>query len=578
MIKACAMQAAAKEAHAAISSRQSGVKRRSLRSARLPPEKRVKFDSSLQFLGPGGVQRAAMSPDDASVPCSSSPTENLRSTGSVGTGKSRCSISQLSRASDAGGLRGPKAVKLVEDVPSFVEPVVKSGAARVSECAASISGLRVRNAKRVQWPPLVRRATSIEPVVPRDASVYGVIAEKQRDCAFLLAPVDAQHARSTLATATLRMKGWSRDHTCVRVRWSGKAKQQALDVTLTRRIVADMISIHEVKTSIKSVLSTQAWLKAMRSLRQCPSGSRGRTCQCTRCDAGSAEAPLFEGRSFENLVDDVCSGLPLAPVKGLVFQYWGPSRHAERYTALTLDLNDVFEALSQKWMTSAFLGAATVMLQEEAEAKGLPVHVLMCEESTSFIGCQGRPRTTVAAYEQCKRLALMINKAEKVLFLVNVGNCHWMSSEVDVVKKTVTMFDSLKTSGQELEHIVSRIVMFAHTLFLHNHVPHDVAQRQRFSSLLRKVSRDAEGTAEARFKTEACKEWAVNMVHNLQQQDSHNCGAFAFMHLRHRLLGLPVKITGGSGDVIRVKMVWDLMMGGRRYDKSRSENETKKAT
>lgn len=571
------MQAAAKVADAAASSKQSGVKRRSTRAAHQPAEKRVKFDSSLHFLGPGGVVRAALAPEDVSAPSSSATREDPGSTNSIDGGKSCCTVSKAGPAADAGQHPDAVEAKLVQDVPPFVRPVVKRGAARVSECAASISALSLRNAKRFQWPPLVRRATSIEPLLARDAGVYGIIEEKQRDCNFLLPAVDAERAMSTLTSATLRMRGSTRDRACVRVRWSGNAKQQPLDYTLTQRIVADMVSIHEVKAGIKNVLSTQAWLKAMRSLRQCPSGVRGRTCQCVRCDAGSDEAPLCEGRSVEHLIDDICSGLPLVTLKSLVFQYWGPSRHADRYAALTLDLNDVLEVLSSKWMTGAFLGAATVMLQEEAEAKGLPIHVMMCEESTSFIGCQGRPRTTAAAYQQCKRLARMINKAEKVLFLVNVGNSHWMSSEVDVVKKTVTVFDSLKTSGLELERIVSRIVMFAHTLFLQNHVPHDAALRKRFSLLLRKMPRDAESTAETRFKTEACKQWAVSMVHNPQQPDSYNCGAFAFMHLRHRLLGLPVKMTGGSGDAIRVKMVWDLMMGGRQYDKSRSENETKQA-
>lgn len=577
VLKACALQAAAKVANAAAPSKQSGLKRQPCRAAQPPPRTRVTFGSSLHIQGPGGVVvRAHLSRDDVSGQPSSSASDDSRKTRFSDAGQSRLCVSGTGGASDAGGRLREKDVKHVEHVPLFVGPAVKDGAARVAECAASICDLSMQNPKRFQCPTLVRRTTTIEPLIPRDAGVYGIIQEKQQDCAFLLAAADAEVAKSTLATVALHMKGWSRDHVCVRVRWSGKAKEQALDFTLTQRIVADMVGIHAAKAVVMQVLNAQAWLKAKRSLRQCPGGARGRTRQCIRCDAGSAESPLCEGRSLERLVDDICSGLPLVTVKGLVFQYWGKSRRAERYKELSLDLNDVFEVLSNQWMTGAFHGAATVMPQEEAEAKGLPVHVLMCEESASSIGCHARPRNTAAAYQQCTRLAKRISKAQMVLFLVNVDNCHWMSSEVDVVKKTVTVFDSLKTSGKELERTISRIVMLAHTLYLDDHVPNDVAQHKRFSMLLSKVPRDAERTAEARFKNEACKELAVRMVHDPQQPDSDNCGAFACMHLRHGLLGLPVKMTGGSGEVFRVKMGWDLMMDGRRYSKCRSGSATEK--
>lgn len=63
----------------------------------------------------------------------------------------------------------------------------------------------------------------------------------------------------------------------------------------------------------------------------------------------------------------------------------------------------------------------------------------------------------------------------------------------------------------------------------------------------------------------------TTLVNTTLQPDWQNCGCFRFMHLRHRVLGVDVITTVGSGDDILLALTYDILMKGRAYEGLRSD-------
>lgn len=439
-------------------------------------------------------------------------------------------------------------------------------------CLSNLSSLSLARVGRHSWPPQMRRAALLVPFLIESGHVYDLVSDRQCRCTFLLCDRDIRAATNMLVTARAKLPTGSKVRPCMRAAWLDK---QPADVNfLTERTIAAMMRILNAKKSVKAAGCAQVWLSSMSKLDSCPATSAAggaASCTCIRCDAGSDAPPLNCGVPIEEQVRYVSKALPQCAFGDSCFRYTGSSRHAHRYTAICLNQNDLVPVLSKEWLDSIFLGASLLILQEEAEVKGLPFYVLLCEESRSFMGCLARPTTTAEALKHSKLLAVKIQKVSKILFLVNINNSHWVSVEVDVGRMHITIFDSMKSRPHLILHVKARALLFAHTLYISNHTPATDPQNALFEQLLASLPAEPKKSDELLCSSASAKLWTTSMVQSPQQPDQYNCGAFSFMHLRHRMLGLPVKMTGGSGDTIRLKMVFDVICHGQRYSTRATE-------
>lgn len=79
-----------------------------------------------------------------------------------------------------------------------------------------------------------------------------------------------------------------------------------------------------------------------------------------------------------------------------------------------------------------------------------------------------------------------------------------------------------------------------------------------------------ENTSLKLLSQEETAQWKTMLVNSSMQPDSHISGFFAYTPLRHRLRRREVCMTGGSGDLIRFDMLFEVMLHGRRFDSLRS--------
>eukprot|EP00168_Porphyra_purpurea_P000864 TRINITY_DN1099_c0_g1_i7.p2 TRINITY_DN1099_c0_g1~~TRINITY_DN1099_c0_g1_i7.p2 ORF type:complete len:115 (+),score=15.09 TRINITY_DN1099_c0_g1_i7:275-619(+) len=91
--------------------------------------------------------------------------------------------------------------------------------------------------------------------------------------------------------------------------------------------------------------------------------------------------------------------------------------------------------------------------------------------------------------------------------LFNVGNYHWISASISFLWRSVVLFDSIGGTSSAKAFILSRVLLFARQAQLRRRTvyPHAV---------------------------EESREWRVDdEVNRPMQQDTHNCGLFAFTFL-----------------------------------------------
>lgn len=295
------------QSHALSPSKQSCVKRPIFRGTSSSSGKRVRFNNGLLPCVGGVFRRTELRVQGMLWNPTFLGSNDSKESDDAPAGGTSAKVSTTGGNRNCRGRCAHQDATDAEEAPPLLLPLWKSGSATVSDCASSTSSLTVQSAKRFKWPPLVRRASRIKPFSPRDASVYEVINEIQSRCNFILADADAQCARSILAGVTSKLEAFKRHSVCVRVRWSGSKVHAPINFTLTQRTIDIMVDIHHLMACTKQVLNGQAWLKAMRVVRQCQGGARRRGCECIRCDAGSAAAPQCEGRSIACLVDDICT-------------------------------------------------------------------------------------------------------------------------------------------------------------------------------------------------------------------------------------------------------------------------------
>lgn len=64
--------------------------------------------------------------------------------------------------------------------------------------------------------------------------------------------------------------------------------------------------------------------------------------------------------------------------------------------------------------------------------------------------------------------------------------------------------------------------------------------------------------------------WETRVVRRPQPRDGSNCGCFSFIHMHYRVRGSDVAVTSGSGDLIRLSMLFEVVRLGRRFELERS--------
>lgn len=165
----------------------------------------------------------------------------------------------------------------------------------------------------------------------------------------------------------------------------------------------------------------------------------------------------------------------------------------------------------------------------------------------------------------------IIQMMTKSVFMINLGNAHWVSAEVDLNSEAITFFNSMATSLRRDNNATRlHVLPFAHSPVV-SRLPQDDPQSPQFHRRL--VMRRKSNSAASVLDKKAMMAWKKSVVEIPRQKDSHNCGCFAFMHLRYRVLRMAVKMTSGSGDVTRLNMIHNLLLNGRRYHRLREKHE-----
>lgn len=68
----------------------------------------------------------------------------------------------------------------------------------------------------------------------------------------------------------------------------------------------------------------------------------------------------------------------------------------------------------------------------------------------------------MAAVQQIRWLPSSIGDAKKVMGIINLGNAHWVSVDVNFVDRSIVIFDSLRSSFDSPSNITKqRVLLFA---------------------------------------------------------------------------------------------------------------------
>lgn len=162
----------------------------------------------------------------------------------------------------------------------------------------------------------------------------------------------------------------------------------------------------------------------------------------------------------------------MCPVHDTCFLFEGNSIHAHRYKLIALFYSELVGVMSSRWLDSFFLNAAQLVLQEEAASKQIPFFILNCEGSACIMGSHLAIKSDADAVDHLFELSRDVQQSERVLFIINMGNQHWVSVEIDLVDKVINCFDSMRSSlSRAGDATTGRFVLIAHTLFLLSRMP-----------------------------------------------------------------------------------------------------------
>jgi len=464
-------------------------------------------------------------------------------------------------------------------------PKKKGGAQGLEDCVVGLRSMVLRAVCKAAWPVQLCKATSVEAFVPDCQDTMKEIIDNQARCAFILCESDL--AKATIAATDSRLPSADAgvlvipEHcrVCAKVEWSKKD----VSVVLTPVTIANMRTIRIAKCLSTHIQSAKQWLQAVAVVRPCgaeisspasnlrSSTIPARACTCLQCTGGDNAAVLADGTPLSEKVRMLEELLMECPYQRPWYKYAGASPHEVRYRRTSVHHDDALSAFSTAFLSSYILAAALIELQETARAADKPFFVVLPEEAESILGVAGGAvPSDGAVLRRAKAIAEQMSSATKILILINLGsNTHWAAAEIDLFNKSTTYMDSLADMCSMVT-VKGRLQVLSHALFMYKVMNPGCKERDEFDVRANACMRGSGTLLNRRCRL---MEWTESIVSEPRQSDGYNCGAFAVMHLRQRVLGGgPLTIVSGSGNHARVKLMYDLFMAGRGYDQVRQSS------
>lgn len=215
----------------------------------------------------------------------------------------------------------------------------------------------------------------------------------------------------------------------------------------------------------------------------------------------------------------------------------------------SVSVQDVCDAGQRAFLTNALLDAGLAELQDRCTGASVLTGVLTCSQSASFTSIGGvavdMPRALLSILEV---LSSWGPSMEQFVMLVNIGNTHWVSATVSFPSRSVKLYDSLGGPSVDKSLIVSRLLLFA-----------------RQAELRRRTVLPASLEPEINWTVE-------DEVNHPRQQDSHNCGLFAFAFVWCFVYGIDFASLPVVGDELRLSLLHFVLMCGRARAAPHDEN------
>lgn len=215
-----------------------------------------------------------------------------------------------------------------------------------------------------------------------------------------------------------------------------------------------------------------------------------------------------------------------------------PSFH-RAFGGYSVNVQDMCDAGQRAFLTNALLDASLAELDGRCVTKSLPVAVLSCSQSASFTTVAGKEVSLERAVESILEvLSTWDASVDRFVMLFNIGNYHWISASVSLLSRSVVMYDSMVGTSSTKEFILSRLLLFA-----------------RQAELRRRVVYKNAVLEDIPWRTE--KE-----VNRPLQQDSHNCGVFAFAFVWCSIHGVNIASLNVVGDHLRLSLLYFILQCG----------------
>ena len=370
-------------------------------------------------------------------------------------------------------------------------------------------------------------APEYEIVVAAQANIYTMISVEQLKVAECLLKVGMQSVSSINVEQPSAF--------CLEVR---STVQTDPTFYMTSSTIADMQRMHEA-VAVKAALAVNVDFVAAVS----------------KLPAVGTAMDLTTGADVADVQEEVLSSLMDLKVDEEVLNPETLAGAAEKLPYCPVFSSDIRRALSPTFMTDAIIDGNAVILREWCGSNNSTFYPLLCQQASSFIGQTDYDVGAADATINIKRIARSAAACTATQYgmVINIKQRHWISAVVDVVDHKVNIYDSLpglEITNAAMPTVLNRLKLFG------------------------RMMRDTDGRANEGRPPQLA--FHKNTVKIPKQSCTYNCGAFAFARIFHVAHSNGPCLRGSFGDPVRLAMVHNIFVNGRRYRQARHGAQDKK--
>ena len=363
-------------------------------------------------------------------------------------------------------------------------------------------------------------APEYEIVVAAQANIYTIISVEQLKVAECLLMAGTQGVSSINVEKPSAF--------CLEVRSTVKTDPTFY---VTSNTIADMQRLHE-GVAVKAALAVNVDFVAAVS----------------KLPAVGTAMDLTTGADVADVQEEVLSFLMDLKVDEEVLNPELLAGAAEQLPYCPVFSSDIRRALAPAFMTDAIIDGNVVILREWCGSNNVKFYPLLCQQASSFIGQTDYEVCAADAAINIKRIARSAAACTATQYgmVINIKQQHWISAVVDVVDHKVNIYDSLpglEITNAAMPTVLSRLKLFG------------------------RIMRDTDGRSDEGRPPQLA--FHKNTAKIPKQSCTYNCGAFAFARIFHVARSKGPCLRGSFGDPVRLAMVHNIFVNGRRYRQAR---------